>query len=101
MGKTDPKDDLIVTFRSATGVGSIPRGLVSYSISNIGGADGLINTQKGTSQGGKTLKADQSFNAGYVYDGLNPGLRTYDGMSYDASGTEFLIAMITDPTLND
>ena len=68
------------TFESSTGAGTIPEGLWEYSIANVGGADGTVDGV--TLPDGATL----TFRAYYEH-----GARRLSGLTYDASGTTFLI----------
>jgi hypothetical protein len=67
---------------SSTGAGATPSPVYSLSIANVGGADGVVNGV--TIPAGVTI----SFDGG----GLN---NTLDPMSYNASGTTFIITYIS------
>ena len=63
----------------ATGAGSIPAGARSFSIANVGAADGDILGGTNNIKAGEVLNFDA---------GLN---NTYGAVAYDATGTELLI----------
>jgi hypothetical protein len=67
---------------SATGLGSTTAGVYSFSIANVGGADGLIY--------GVTIPAGMtvSFDGGALNN-------TLDSISFDATGTTFIITYIS------
>ena len=62
----------------ATGAGSIPAGAYSFSVANIGSADGILL--------GQTIKPSEiiNFDAGSLNN-------VYGDVVYDATGTELLI----------
>jgi hypothetical protein len=67
---------------SVTGLGSTTAGVYSFSIANVGGADGLID--------GVTIPAGMtvSFDGGALNN-------TLDSISFDATGTTFIITYIS------
>ena len=70
--------------RSYTGIGNIPLGVYSFSIANVGTATGIVN--------GESLPAGATinFDAGMLNNTFQ------DALSFDATGTRFLVTAVTD-----
>jgi hypothetical protein len=73
----------IPTVTSHTGIGAVPTGTYSFSIANVGSAAGTVNGIVSL-PAGVTL----NFDAGGVAN-------TLDGISFDATGTTFIVTKIT------
>jgi hypothetical protein len=73
----------IPTVTSHTGIGSVPTGTFSFSIANVGSAAGTVN-------GIVSLPAGVTLN----FDAGGAG-NTLDGISFDATGTTFIVTKIT------
>lgn len=71
------------TVTSHTGIGAVPTGTYSFSIANVGAAAGTVN-------GIVSLPAGVTLN----FDAGGAG-NTLDGLSFDATGTTFIITKIT------
>lgn len=72
----------IPTVTSHTGIGAVPTGTFSFSIANVGAAAGTVNVT--------SLPAGVTLN----FDAGGAG-NTLDGISFDATGTTFIITKIT------
>lgn len=70
--------------KNYTGTGNIPLGVYSFSIANVGAAAGLVN--------GESLPAGVTIN----YDAGTLNNTFQDGLSFDATGTTFLVTAVTD-----
>jgi hypothetical protein len=73
----------IPTVTSHTGIGAVPSGTYSFSIANVGASAGTVNGIVSL-PAGVTL----NFDAGGADN-------TLDGISFDATGTTFIITKIT------
>ena len=71
----------IPTVTSHTGIGAVPAGTYSFSIANVGSAAGLVNVT--------SLPAGVTLN----FDAGGAG-NTLDGISFDATGTTFIVTKI-------
>jgi len=73
----------IPTVTSHIGIGAVPSGTYSFSIANVGASAGTVN-------GIVSLPAGVTLN----FDAGGAG-NTLDGISFDATGTTFIITKIT------